>query len=159
MERVAVALLLLLAAIAFASQATRYHRSVIARLRRPTAFAAALANMPVSTTPLVHSPVGAEPRRVGRLDLFWSSVTTDLTVALILACAAGGVLSLVLPRPTWFPLMIVTMPFLGVWFTNRAWEQEEVTSYSAPLWVMKSCPRGASQQFSISCPTRLQRSA
>jgi hypothetical protein len=150
----------LLAVIAFASQATRYQRSIIARLRRPTAFAAALAYMPVSTTQLAFSPVGAETWRVGRLDLFWSSVTTDLTIALILACAAGGALTLVLPRPTWFPLMIVSMPFLGVWFANRAWEQEEeVTAQSRPLWVMKSCRRSASQQLSIFSPARLQRSA
>jgi hypothetical protein len=130
----------LLAEIAFASQATRYHRSIVTRLRRPIAFARTLAHTPVSMTPLVYSPVSAETRRGKRLDLFWSSITTHLTIALILACVVGGVLSLVLPRPPWFPLMIVTMPFLGAWFTNRAWEQEEEgTAQSAPLGVMKSC--------------------
>jgi hypothetical protein len=121
MERLILALCVLLGTIAFASQATRYRHSIIAG---PTMFAAASTNMPVSTTPLVYSPVSAEAHRVERFDQFWSSATTSLTIVLILACAACGVLSLVLPRPTWFPLVIVTMPFLGVWFANRAWEQE-----------------------------------
>jgi len=120
-----VSLSFLLAAIAFASQATRYHRRILLKSRRPTAFATTLVGTSLPTTPLASSPLRDETRKVRRLDLFWSSMTTKLTIALVFACVASGALTLVLPRPAWFPLMIVIMPFLGAWFANRAWQGEE----------------------------------
>lgn len=120
-----ITLWLLLAAITFASQAARYHRRTLVKLRRPTAFATTLVYTSLPATPLASSPLRDETRKVRRLDLFWSSITTKLTIALLFACAASGALTLVLPRPAWFPLMIVVMPFFGVWFANRAWQGEE----------------------------------
>jgi hypothetical protein len=120
-----ISLWVLLAAVAFASQVTRYHRSILLKLRRPTEFATTLADTPLPTTPLLSSSLRGDTRKVRRLDLFWSSITTKLTVVLIFTSAATGVLTLVLPRPAWVPLMIVVMPFLGAWFANRAWQGEE----------------------------------
>jgi hypothetical protein len=120
-----IILWLLLGVTAFASQTTRYYRQLRIKLSRGTTFRTLLPGTPLLTTPIPISPLRAETRNVGRLDTFWSGVTTRLVVVFLFADAASGVLSLLLPRPPWFPLMIVTMLFLGAWLANRAWEGEE----------------------------------
>ena len=51
----------------------------------------------------------------------WRRWTMRLYLIFVLLCALYGVLSLLLPRPPYYPLIIILLPFISAYFLARIW--------------------------------------
>lgn len=52
----------------------------------------------------------------------WRRWTVRLYISLVLLCALSGFLSLLLPRPTYYPLIVTLIPFASAYFLARTWK-------------------------------------
>lgn len=60
----------------------------------------------------------------------WRRWTMRLYLIFVLLCALYGILSLLLPRPPYYPLIITLLPFISAYFLARIWIED--TRRSAP---------------------------
>lgn len=55
----------------------------------------------------------------------WSRWTTRIYITIVLCCAGVGFLSLSLPKPFYFGLILWGVPFAGAYIFARSWRKEE----------------------------------
>jgi len=54
----------------------------------------------------------------------WRRWTMRLYLIFVLLCALYGILSLLLPRPPYYPLVIILLPFISAYFLARIWMED-----------------------------------
>ncbi len=75
----------------------------------------------LNETVLSDLPLDQSIRRGLEIREGWRRWTMRLYLSLVLLCAFYGFLSLLLPRPPYYPLIIILLPFASAYFLARTW--------------------------------------